>query len=537
LGEVRSQQRQLVEQQDKIKDANAAEMDYTKALSEELRGLADESGNVAEKDKARAQFIINELNKALDTEYEMIGNQIQGYESLRAEIDKQIEQKKIQLMLEAEEVKYREAIINVTKAQTAKEEAKMELDKARDAMNEKYSKANKERLEAAEKAYMDADSTYKEYNENIRIYETATAEMLQGNNENAIELLQKRGIALKSYEDTLEMSSEEQNKILQDQFTKSVNDLDSYREKYLKGVQGFSADGLREAQIYANEAQKEYAKVGGETVNGYINGINSEKKSMWKSLGDIFRGGIDESKKTLEVKSPSKVFTGIGGDTIQGYINGANNKSGSLLGAMKGLFTSAISTAKKVLDSHSPSRVFDSLGGDTVQGYTNGVLNNADTALKAISSTFEDVVGVGKEATEDTEGLFSKDLISDSFIRNMDRLLNIFSELKIVLDDVGKSINHLLNISDIKIPRFATGTVVPHSQKIISAQKQTDINNEDKMINKVAQMVITAMDNKTDKEDKPLIIEIQIGDEKLGKTVIRSINKEQERAGKTLIKV
>ena len=61
--------------------AEIEQLDSVKLLYDELTTLADETGKVTDKDRDRASFILNELNKALGTEYTMTGNQINQYKN------------------------------------------------------------------------------------------------------------------------------------------------------------------------------------------------------------------------------------------------------------------------------------------------------------------------------------------------------------------------------------------------------------------------------------------------------------------------
>lgn len=72
----------------------------TEDLWKELDSLADASGRVKGADKKRAEYILGELNSALGTEYTMTGNQIENYKTLASEIDKVIEKKKAQALVD-----------------------------------------------------------------------------------------------------------------------------------------------------------------------------------------------------------------------------------------------------------------------------------------------------------------------------------------------------------------------------------------------------------------------------------------------------
>ena len=85
-------------------DSAAAIDDETqkvKNLWKELHELAGESNNVRSEDKKRAEYILGELNEALGTEYTMTGNQIENYQTLAGEIDKVIEKKHAEALLDA----------------------------------------------------------------------------------------------------------------------------------------------------------------------------------------------------------------------------------------------------------------------------------------------------------------------------------------------------------------------------------------------------------------------------------------------------
>lgn len=84
--------------------------DKTQDLWKELQTLADESGNVKDADKERADFLVGELNDALGTEYTMNGNIIQNYKDMQTEIDKLIQKKRAEAKLEAYKPQYQEAV-------------------------------------------------------------------------------------------------------------------------------------------------------------------------------------------------------------------------------------------------------------------------------------------------------------------------------------------------------------------------------------------------------------------------------------------
>ena len=98
-------------------NGNLAEIENTQRLSNELENLIDVNGKVKEGYEARVEYILNNLNKALGTEYELIDNQITkngeiigSYEDIKKEIYNLIEAKKAQAVYDANMSLYTEAL-------------------------------------------------------------------------------------------------------------------------------------------------------------------------------------------------------------------------------------------------------------------------------------------------------------------------------------------------------------------------------------------------------------------------------------------
>ena len=96
-----------------IEDSMSNELafqDYNKTLLDELEKLVDANGKVKIGYEDRVKFILNELNSAYGTEYSIIDGTISGYEDLKKSIEDVIQTKKANIMLDAEEKNYNNAI-------------------------------------------------------------------------------------------------------------------------------------------------------------------------------------------------------------------------------------------------------------------------------------------------------------------------------------------------------------------------------------------------------------------------------------------
>ena len=121
---------------DKTRDANLAQINSTEKLKDELKTLVDENGNVKKGYESRVDFILKQLNEALGTEYKRTGEIVEKYKELEGEIDGLIEKKKAQIILQAEEEKYKNAIEN-------QKEAVEKLKKANENLGMSYEEAKK----------------------------------------------------------------------------------------------------------------------------------------------------------------------------------------------------------------------------------------------------------------------------------------------------------------------------------------------------------------------------------------------------------
>lgn len=90
------------------------ELDNTKDLWKELQHITDENGKIKEGYEGRANVITGALSTALGKEISITNNVIDKYKQLQKEIDTLILKKQAQIILDAKEEKYNDAIKNRT---------------------------------------------------------------------------------------------------------------------------------------------------------------------------------------------------------------------------------------------------------------------------------------------------------------------------------------------------------------------------------------------------------------------------------------
>ena len=184
---------------DEAMNKELAHIDNVKALRDELTQLVDENGKVKEGYKSRVDFILNELNKALGTEYKLNGDVIESYKDLQEEIDSTIEKKRAELILKSKEEKYTNAINEGTKAvvdlKTARENLGMTYEDAKKKVEDYYTAVREGTISADEAlsqnkdiealkeyitAYEDAEGRVKQCVENRKDYESNYALFVEG---------------------------------------------------------------------------------------------------------------------------------------------------------------------------------------------------------------------------------------------------------------------------------------------------------------------------------------------------------------------
>lgn len=324
--------------------AEIEQLDSVKLLYDELTTLADETGKVTDKDRDRASFILNELNKALGTEYTMTGNQINQYKTMQDEIVNLINIKKAEALLGAQEEVYTQAIKDRQTAEKEYLEAYKAWSDQKKKIDEEYGdfkdtytqdqidwlyqngvadailyKQEMDNLDQKWQQYQEYEGQMAQYNEDIQLYDAATAALYEGNTQKVIDLLENRSSALITAADVAGETAEEQKRILKEQYDDALEDLNEYEEGYKKGLEGYTETGLEIMRKYADDAKKEMEKAGQDTNQGYADGINSNIGLISGAAQNIAGTVLGVVRKTMGIKSPSRVMKELGRYTGEGF--------------------------------------------------------------------------------------------------------------------------------------------------------------------------------------------------------------------------
>lgn len=419
--------RETVAAADELAASEMAQIDYTERLWGELKNLASANGEVQDIDKARAEFILGELNEALGTEYTMNGNIIGQYAEMVSSIESLITAKRAQILLQAYEESYAQAVQNSAELEKARsiaaqelyaqEQVALEKKQAAEALYEQWKgefdartremykqmyddalreyEDSAELLEKKQKKYDETSQTVNDAYNLIDSYETASTLVLEGETQQAIQLLNRYGNGFVTAASMVNKSKKEQLKILRQQVIDTEVTLGILEAEYEAAQESMTEEERRQAQLridnareQAAAAKEEYAAVGGNMIDGMVAGVDGKSWSLVGSLKDTVNNAVDAAKKALGIHSPSRVLRDeVGKMMSEGIGVGITDNTKGVLSSMRDLTSSAVSVAREGLGAASAGLVgaTHSIKGTSASG---GVVNNfyqTNNSPKALS--------------------------------------------------------------------------------------------------------------------------------------------------------
>lgn len=368
-------------------------------LATELDSIVTESGYVQEADKARVQFITNELNEAMGLEMELVGNTLQGYTDLKNEIYNLINAKTANAMLEANNAAYITAVqeenaafaalmdtqqdyqaqlVLIAEQEAELAAAKEELQKYQglrlDAATAREVAAIAQRRDALEEslehergvldekktAYDGAAADYAGYTDTIEKYEAAQTEVLQGNYKKAIGILKNKSAGYVEYSEDVDAATAEVLDTLLKEAVDAGIAAEKTRKNFEDGVEGYTEEMVKEADKAAEDA-----------MNAFID-ASTEAEGVGKDIGDGLDAGLASKRESIVSRAVNMV-------------------------------KAAIAAARKAADSHSPSREMMSLGEDMGEGAAIGLENTTDDLLKTARKQVDAMLHEYSDAPAQTE--------------------------------------------------------------------------------------------------------------------------------------
>lgn len=429
--------KELKEARDKSVSDTTAQFDYYKKLKDELDDMVDKNGKVKKSQKDRAKFIVTTLNDALGTELKMTGRVIKNYEKEKKSIDKLIETKKAQLILDTYKDSYTKAVTNKSKAATNKdtaeanlketqkklEAAKKELKAAQDTKKlERYikeagggragqisgSRRYNQELEAArgnekklreqekknKKTFENAEKQYSQYCTTITNWEALSVAAASGNNKKIKKELTKMVNNFITAENGTEKS-------LKNQVENTKKQYENLNKQFKEGKAGITKEDVNNAKYLMQASdkalkkfEKKAKKSGQKTTKEYKEGLEIGKNKAGKSAEDISKL-VEKKMKGIKSKEAGENF-------VKGLKTGMEKgkQSSGLIAKVGKLADNMLSKLKEKLEIHSPSKKTEEIGKYFTIGTAKGIEKAYDTVGRAIAALAKKSLSQLKKANQ-----------------------------------------------------------------------------------------------------------------------------------------
>lgn len=403
-----------------------AEFDHYEELKRELDSLVGANGKVKEGYEERVAFILNELNSALGTEMQMVDGVVQNYAKERQELDKLLETKRAQAILNANEGAYTEAIQKEAEAQatyarslsvyndnlkdletTEAEVTRLtneaaaaweaagynggeytikaqELQNALDGASQRM-KEQQLAVYESEKAWKNAEEAYIGYETEIRNYETLAGIIQSGEgdiNEALMNLTQ----------DFVTAENGNRESLLR-QVTDAEGNLEAIEKAYEQGMTGVTKETVdswrdlaRRSRAELDKYTKEVENKAAESQKSYARGVRNNKGQVVQEVkltADEAGTQLDTATKSAETK---------GGELTTAYANGIDSTR-SYLETTVADIASTVSNSLNV-DTYSS-------GTNFMQGWINGVNDMLGPVRQAVQNNIQNAINTLKKTQKE----------------------------------------------------------------------------------------------------------------------------------------
>ena len=476
-----------------IKDGEAEIYSYQRLYSE-LQMIVDENGKVKEGYEEKAELITGKLSQALGVEINLIDGQIQNYGELKSSVEEAIKAKKAEILLNAYEEEYTEALKKRKDIQTAYtkalkenqqaheqynrtyqayvdavnsgsssmfklraeleimgkavEDSDSKLAKAGDTLNNNQEKISQYELgldalanknyEAVEKIYNDTvefngktkKANDEKYNYEKLALETQLSNLQQNRQKYDEETYQRMEKAYKDQIDLLDKNHQEANKKLE------------YQNEVTKKT---TLDGINQQLKVLTDHKYEFKQASDGNMQLYVDGIEQGKSVSYNKMQEVVNGTIAEiNAKRGDSESAGLYLT-------EGVGVGIESGKWGVLGKVSNLASDIMAKFQQGFDEHSPSKLTKQYGKWLDEGLQIGIEEESDKVLNSVDNLSDDIVDKMKNAVNIQTGkmAFSGTAGSVNQILTATGTTTVINENKLLLD----------------------GDVVYENQKKVSARK------------------------------------------------------------------
>lgn len=437
----------MAETRQKAIDQGMTEMSYYQSLAKELNGIVDENGKVKEGYEARASFITGQLADALGVEISYNDGIIEGYDNLKDSIDEVIQKKKAQIILDAQETGYAQAISNqneevqklrdseaqlqeiqsqradlvAQKTQilqeirnSASQEESENLSREFGDIDKKIQKID-EQAASVQSAYDQQKETVSKYAYDIAQYENNMAlahegrysemtnvgwqyvQNFQSQGDAQLEQLQAQYDNTATHLELLKQLKDQSNSDMydsqitadQNQLAELQNQMAQYEATTQQGLDNVNIEwgtGLDMVMSQITGANVKFKENSDGNMQAYINGVKEGQPKSKAEMAEL----VKQCMKEVADKKPG--FKQGGEDLATGVGNGINNRSGWVFGVVSSFASNILGKLRAGLKEHSPSKATNEMGRFLLQGLGIGIESEEGSLFRQVDQLGKDTL-------------------------------------------------------------------------------------------------------------------------------------------------
>ena len=373
-------------------EASEAEASHLQKLTDELGTLVDANGQVADGDKARAEFILNELNNALGTEYDLNDLLNGKYQEMAGSVYQLIEAKRVEAIMAAQEAAYTEAVTNRADAELRL--SKIVADQEQNEIALQAAVAERDALEAQYAGNMDArteDQIHK-INDLINAYEDEAASLEDSYKQQA-DTVNKYLYDIDQYEANWEAAHEGHYENISTVSYETAKAMGQDTKDYAAEVAANTTaattswrNALAEQLSEATGRKYEFVDVGNGLIQAYVDG---QKQGEPMTVQQVLSMNKQIANHLRRIQGE---LAGIGGQIPAGIAEGIYSGSGTAYSSMVWLANNMLAAFNNTMAIHSPSKKMEQAMGYAIEGAVVGIRENEGQALNEMTQFGTDLV-------------------------------------------------------------------------------------------------------------------------------------------------
>lgn len=505
-------------------NSGLAQIGYVENLVTELESLVDANGKVKAGYESRVSFILNELNSACGTEYQLINGTIDKYGDLKKSINEVIKTKEAEIRLEANQKIYAQAKEEQQKIYQQKKKALEDLKKAQEDLKKaeeewlltgdvgnikpQYLADLENKINELQGTYDGFVNKWQEDAEIIIKTENLQTAVIEGDSKKIEEAIaelsttyeiegEKRNATL-AEQIEMQQSFAEESKRIYKEAGKEINAeeearLNSGIETLARKLaeQTTTVEDLTDDQINAWKALAEGSeqiynekisqvdedtRLVLDTINGKIDVSSPEYSEKWKNLASQGNEKYNNILSLLEEDTRNK---------IQNIVGATNSKQNDINSSFSVLATGAINAFEQVSGYNS--------GKNLVTGIERGVKDNKSKITKALTglangavTAFNIALGIHSPSKIMAE---QAKFIPEGIAKGID------DNIKTVYDSM-KDLSHgiMVNPNDFKID---TNQFIDYGQISGAIATQSNINIKSDIEGRIENAIYKGLSNAT----------------------------------------